>query len=322
MKRWVASSFAWAVVCFAIALPWTITGRAVDFVPFVCLLIAGFLCGISVLRALSRAKSQRAAFWLHLELAIAFVVLGVLLVPRLSEISEQLLTVLPEAVVSLLWACFMMSITGVGIIWLGLLSRVTAMVTSRSGPDPEPPQWESVGPGARIAFTAVVMTRSAYLVLVSCAGLVGAAVCVSVFVLAEPIVGRWGPKLLLLVFGICIGVPIYFAVRGVLRSRSRACTVTFARGRIIVTAGERRIDNALGDLDALVWHESGEAARIELRSGATELTLLVGVARQARGVRAALPPLSRRVRAELAEAGLPDPISSSGSRSDGRRGTA
>lgn len=336
MKRVVGSPLTWALAAFAAALPWTLTGNGADLVPMLCLLVSGFFAGLVVMRLLARIPSDRAALWTHVGVAAGFALYGALVVPRYSAAMDWLEHWLPRPVVTLLMAVGMAAVTAAGVVWITLLGRLLAAIPSGRASSLPAPEWEGLSSGARADFSAVPMTRRAFLWIASGCTLLALAAAVVVFVLVEPVVSRWSPRLLLLAFGSCLLLPVYLAGRGYLRARTRACSVVCARGRIELSVGAARsmahgasrgmargVDSGpdhfaaqraapegprlvvpFRDLDALTWCAVGDAARIELRWGGQQRSLLVGIAKHLPGKRAALPELSKRVRAELRAAGL------------------
>lgn len=324
MKRVVGSPLTWALAAFVAALPWTLAGNGADLIPLLCLLASGFFAGLVVMRLLARIPSERAALWAHVGVAAGFVLYGALVVPRYSEAMNWLELWLPRPVVTLLMAVGMAAVTAAGVVWVTLLGRLLAAIPSGRANSLPAPEWEGLSSGARADFSAVPMTRRAFLWIASGCTLLALAAAVVVFVLVEPVVSRWSPRLLLLAFGSCLLFPVYLAGRGYLRARTRDCSVVCARGRIELSigaaraagraAGRRAAQSAapegtrlvvpFRDLDALAWCAVGDAARIELRWGGQQRSLLVGIAKPLPGKRAALPELSKRVRAELRAAGL------------------
>ena len=326
MRRLFGSPLFWAIACFGFALPWVLAGNTADFFPVVCLLVSGFFAGLVAMRLLARIPSRRAGLAAHIGLAGALALYGVLFVPRIGEATAWLRSVLPDPLVSLAWALWFTSITLTAVVWLTLLGRVLAALPGGRASDLPAPVWVGSEDGAQTEFTAVEMSRHAYLAtVVACAAAV-LGVGVAVFIAAEPLVSRLSPKLLLLAFGVLLMLPVYLAARAYFRARTRAWRVTFTEGRMRIAElqptregaardwlpvetdqGEDRVAEwtvAFADIDSLVWCEAGEAARIEVRSRRGDRTLLVGVAKPLAGKRAALPGLSRRVRAELGDAGL------------------
>lgn len=344
MKRVVGSPLTWALAAFVAALPWTLAGNGADLIPLLCLLASGFFAGLVVMRLLARIPSERAALWAHVGVAAGFVLYGALVVPRYSEAMNGLELWLPRPVVTLLMAVGMAAVTAAGVVWVTLLGRLLAAIPSGRANSLPAPEWEGLSSGARADFSAVPMTRRAFLWIASGCTLLALAAAVVVFVLVEPVVSRWSPRLLLLAFGSCLLFPVYLAGRGYLRARTRDCSVVCARGGIELSIGagrrlahgtSRSMAHGTGrgmargadrgpdhfaapraapegtrlvvpfrDLDALTWCAVGDAARIELRWGGQQRSLLVGIAKPLPGKRAALPELSKRVRAELRAAGL------------------
>lgn len=322
MKLVLGSPVFWAVACFAAALPWILTGSAVDFLPFVCLLVAGFFAGLLVMRALARIPSRRAGLWAHVGVSAALALFGALFAPRLGDVMAWLRQALPEPAVSLVWSLWVPTLTLTGVVWLTLLGRATAALPGGRAADLPAAVWVGTPEGAQTEFTAVEMTRRAYLWIVTACALAVIAVAVAIFVAAEPVASRLSPKLLLLDLGLGVALPVFLVARAYFRARSRVWRVTFKAGRMRIAelppspapaAGDgtpggaapiTTLSTAFTDIESFTWSATGEAARIEVRSRRGECSLLVGVAKPLAGKRAALPDLSRRVRAELTEAGL------------------
>ena len=304
MTRALRSPLCWAILAFAVAVPWALVGDGTAFGPVVSGLLAGFFLAYAVLGASRRLLPPRADLVLHPALAAALGLVGVFVVPELPRIMDWLRGWAPQPVVAVAPVFGMALVSFAGVVWLLLLARAVAAIPSRDRRELPAPGWEALARGAEARFTAVPMTRRAYGWVLVAVGAVLVIALGAVFVFAEPVLWWWAPKLVLLVLGIGIVLPIVLVARAALRARGREYRVAFVGERIELRAPDERIVLPLRALDELVWCASGDGARLELRAGERRISLLVGIARPLPGLLAGLPPLSRRVRAALAEAGL------------------
>ncbi|GAA1615199.1 hypothetical protein [Leucobacter chromiireducens] len=332
-----SSAGGWALITGAVAVLWALLGDGTAFGPMVFALVAGFFLGYVVLGAFRRGLSARADLLLHILLAALLGLVGMFIVPRLAEIMPWLRSWAPQPVLALVPVVGMVVVSFTAVVWLLLLSRAVAAIPNRDPRDRPAPEWEvRTSSGTEAWVTAVPMTRRAYGWVVALVGVLIGLALWAVFALGSPKIWWWPPKLVLLALGIGIALPIVLAARAALRARTRQCRVEFAGSRVTLWVAARpgawrgeefasasasasasssanadasantveRTSFAFRELDEFVWCATGDGARLELRSGERHTSLLVGIARPRPGLSAALPPLSRRVRAELAEAGL------------------
>lgn len=288
MRRVLAEPLLWGAVCFAAAAIWGGDG----FFPFLLLLIAGWCAGHAIVRALWRIRSARTRLIAHLAVSIAFVVAGLVVVPRWGEFLDPL----PPAAQMAAYLLGMASLTMVGWVWLALFGLITSFVTGR-GETRVVPEWQQDG-GLVLRLAAVPAPLRQLTNATVVAGIGGVATLALALVVWMPLLNG-GPKLLVLLFG-AIALPLYEWRKRPLRAQTRPCEV-----RILTRA--LRVDDhdfAYRDIDELVWCAKGEQARVEIAGDGIRRCLLVGIARQEPGVAAELPPLSGRFRHLLATNGL------------------
>lgn len=269
------------------------------FFPFLLTLLAGWLCAFWFV---GRTLDPRWGSWgpaSHVGAAVA-------LVPVLWVTVEVLPEVIPRGPAAAAFGLLAMGVApAAGWVWITLLSRITGWMRRRdSRAAPAPPEWTSDGEGAVVRFAAVPLRlRTLSLVI---AGVTTAAglVAVVAIIAANDLAERVGPRLLIIAFGIILGLPVYVALLSVLRRQTVECAVRFVRDRLRLEVGATTHEWRLRDIDLLGWRTDSDYARVVVRSGGEDVSVIVGIARQRSGVAAGLPELSGRMTAVLAGAGL------------------
>ena len=99
----------WAVLCFALAMPWYLAENALELLPFLLTLVGGWLCGFSFVQFTRRMTSSRRGAIVHAVGAAAF---GLILVWLVSN-GKAVLVDLPEPVKSVIWPLMLGLIPGV-----------------------------------------------------------------------------------------------------------------------------------------------------------------------------------------------------------------
>ena len=301
-RRVVASPWLWAGVLLAGALPWYLVGDGLEFVPFLLGLVGGWLCGFGFVNATFRMSPPRRGAVVH--------VVGAVLAGALLWFSTQLwpglAPALPTWARSTLFLLQMASIPAAGWIWLALLSRITSLARRPARAAPAPPGWEEDYDGSVVRFTAVPMRlRTLTLQIVALVAL-GGAVCVVLLVVFDDLAMSLGPRILVIILGVAVALPLYGLLRLRNAGRSVDCSVAFGKKRMRVSVRESIHDLEYRRLDELIWVKGTDYARVEVveAGGVERVSLMIGVARQPPGVAAGLPPLSRRIVRTLEAAGL------------------
>lgn len=302
-RRLVGSPLAWAALCLALAVPWALAGQAMELIPYLLMLVGGWLCGFSFVNATFRMTPVRRGVAVH----VIGAVVSAALVVSAVEYGGPLLANAPEwARISLVIVQFA-AIPAAGWIWLGLIGRVSAAVgTSKATPAPAAPEWVRAehGHGSEVRFSAVpiamrTLTTAIVVIVVVMGGLAGLAL-----VAAGDLVYALGARLTIIVIGVVFALPAYFAFLTVVRRRTVSCTVGFGNDRLWLRTGPTTTIVAFRDLEQLVWRRSSDAARVEVRGAGVDVSLVTGLAKPAPGATAELPALPRRVLGRLQDEGF------------------
>ncbi|MDQ1128714.1 hypothetical protein [Microbacterium sp. SORGH_AS_0888] len=297
--RVVRHPLSWAAVCAtgaAILAP----GLGLDLPVYLLILASGFLCGYWFVGLTLRDARPRRGLLVH-------VIVAVLLVPLFVLLVEVMPGLLPRGAPRTALAFVSMGVVpAAGWIWLGLISRVTGWVRSRERRVVQATaEWEHEAGVAIVHVGAVRLSMRALALGIAVAIALGGSMAVVVLIAVDDIVTRWfSPQLAVVLFGGAIALPVYGVLAALVRRRTSPCTIAFDRGVLRITVGGERRELAFRDIRLLRWRQTSEYARLEVRVASRSETLLIGMARQAPGVAAALPPLPRRVEAELVRSGL------------------
>lgn len=196
-----------------------------------------------------------------------------------------------------------------GWIWLGLLSRLTDLIGRRDAkkrPPPAAPEWEREegGDGSGVEFSALdLRMRKLTLVIVGVVLVVGVAVT-ALLIAFDDTVMRLGARLVIILMGAVVGLPVYLLLRGALRRRTLSCSVAFGNDELRIHAGTAMHRIPFHQLQHLVWRTRSDYARIEVRGAGVDLSLIAGLAAPPQGRTSELPALPRRVFRRLELAGL------------------
>ncbi|MGS0563229.1 hypothetical protein [Microbacterium aurugineum] len=304
-RKLVRNPLLWGAVLLLAAIGFTLAGDDLSFFPFLLMLVGGWCFGFAFVNVTFDMVPARNGVIFHV---IVAVVLGALAV-SVIEFGEDLLDLFPDTVRAVAVVLQMAAIPAVGWIWLGLLSRVTALFTRRDGkkrPLPVPPDWEREegGDGSIVRFPAIELRMrtlpQAIVAIVVVFGHLGVVALIAL----DDIAMRMGPRIAVILLGIVIGLPVYLAFTAILRRRTEACTVAFGNEELRVRVGATLHTTPFRDLEYLRWRTRSEYARIEVRGAGTDLSLVAGLAKPPRGLSAELPALPKRVYRRLELAGL------------------
>jgi hypothetical protein len=289
----------WALVCGALAVPGYLGGR-LELLPFLFTLVGGWLCGFAFVNATLRIPGRRG-----LVVHVVGAVGAGLLLWLLAEGVPALLAPKPNPARALLAVLQMAAVPAAGWVWLGLISRLTAMIGARDAAKaPQAPQWEPAERGSIARFRGVPLTTRALAFWCVLTAAVVAILVMVVVIASGGTILNVGPKVFLLLYVAVPGLPAYLLMSWLLRRRAVDCAVRFDadRLRVEVDGAEQRI--RYRELERLVWRAEGDFARIEARGSGVEAAIIAGIARKPGGTPAALPTLSRRVVRLLEDAGL------------------
>lgn len=304
-RQLVRNPLLWGAMLLLAAIGFTVAGDDLSFFPFLLMLVGGWCFGFAFVNATLGMVPARNGAILHLAVG---VVLGAL-VAVVIEFGGDLLEPLPDAVRGVVVVLQLAAIPAVGWIWLGLISRVTDLLSRRDAkkrPPPVTPEWEreESGDGSVVRFPAIELRMrtltQAIVAIVVVVGLFGVALLIGL----DDIVMQMGPRIAILLLGIVIGLPVYLLFTAILRRRTQACAVAFGNDELRVRVGTELHTIPFRDLEVLRWRRRSDYARIEVRGAGADLSLVAGIAKPPRGFSAELPALPRRVFRRLELAGL------------------
>ncbi|MFK3678447.1 hypothetical protein ACI2IP_12010 [Microbacterium sp. NPDC090218] len=301
----VRSPLIWGAVLLLAAIGFTLAGDDLSFFPFLLMLVGGWCFGFAFVNATTGTVPARKGAVLHVAVA---VVLGAL-VASVIEFGGDLLESFPDAVRGVVVVLQMAAIPAVGWIWLGLISRVTDLISRRDAKKRPPsvtPGWErdESGDGSIVRFPGIELRMrtltQAIVVIVVVVGLFGVALLIAL----DDIVIRMGPRIAIVLMGIVVGLPVYFVFTAILRRRTAQCAVAFGNDELRVRVGDVLHRIPFRELEFLRWRSRSEYARIEVRGAGADLSLFAGLAKPPRGFSAELPDPPRRVYRRLELAGF------------------
>lgn len=299
----VLNSLTWGFVLLAAATALTLGTGDLDILQLLLMLVGGWCFGFAFVNTTMRMP--RNGVVLHIAVA---VVLGALMA-FITEYGGWPIEMLPEAVRGVLVVLWMAAIPATGWIWLGLLGRVTDALTRRerkNAPIRFAPEWErdERGDGSFVRFPAVEL-RLRHLTI----AIVGIVVVVGLLELAiliafDDIVLNLGPRMLIIVIGLVLGLPAYLVLTAVLRRRTEQCAIAFGDDEVRIDVGGAASVIRFSDLEHLRWRGRSDYARVEIRAAGIDLSLFTGIAKAPAGRTSELPPLPRRVFRRFELAGL------------------
>jgi hypothetical protein len=304
-RKLVRNPLVWGALLLAGAIVAMLAGDDLSFFPFLLILIGGWCFGFAFVNATLRMTPSRNGAFLHaavailLGAAIAFVV----------EFGTDLLAPFPEQIRAIAVVLQLAAIPAAGWIWLGLLSRITDALTRREAkrrPVPVTPEWDrdESGDGSHVRFPGIPLRMrvltGAIISIVVVFGLGGTLLVIAF----DDIVLRLGARLVIILVGILIALPVYLVFTAVLRRRTEACMVAFGNDELRLTVGHHTDVIPFRDLEHLLWRTRSDYARIEVRGASVDRSVIAGLAKPPAGRTAELPVLPRRVFRRLELAGM------------------
>ncbi|MFF2494090.1 hypothetical protein [Agromyces sp. NPDC058064] len=309
-RRLVGSPLIWAAVCLALTVPWFLAGQGMEFVPYLLMLVGGWLCGFAFVNATLSMTPARTGAVVHVlgaVIAAAFVWFAVDVAPALLEAA-------PEWVAAGFVILQFAAIPASAWIWLGLISRATAAIGARDArraagrPARVTPEWERAthGRGSAVRFAAVPLRMSTLTGIIIAITLVGGILCTVALIAVDDVVMNLGPRFAIVFVGVFIALPAYLLFRRRMRARTVDSVVEFGDDELRLVIGADAAVQRLPyrDLELLVWRARSDYARLEVRGSGLDVSLVAGVAAPRDGFTAELPPLSRRVIGRLQDLGL------------------
>lgn len=304
-RKLIRNPLLWGALLLLGAIVATLAGDDLSFFPMLLMLVGGWFFGFAFVNATLRMTPPRNGAYLHIGVA---VVLGAT-VAFVVEYGSELLEPLPEWVSGVAVVLQIAAIPATGWIWLGLLSRVTDALTRRERrkhPLPTTVEWEreESGDGSSVRINGIPLRMKvltgAIVVIVIVFGLFGTLLLIAF----DDFVMRLGPRLMIIVVGALIALPVYLVFTAVLRRRMVACVIAFGNDELRVQVGDADHVVPFRDLEFLLWRSRGDYARIEVRGAGVDLSVAAGLAKPPAGRTAELPDLPRRVFRRLELAGL------------------
>lgn len=298
------SPLAWAAVCFVLTVPWFVAGQGMEFVPYLLMLVGGWLCGFSFVNLTFRMTPERHGVIVHvIGAVVAWAFLWVAI-----DLGRPLLETAPEPLKIAFMIVQFAAIPAAGWIWLGLIHRITWAVgrPSKKRPARVAPEWvrAETGRGSEVRFTAVPMTmRALTTAIVLIVVVVGAVAVVALIAVTEHIV-QLGPRFAVFLVGVVFALPAYVISMAIVRRRTLDCTIGFGDDRLWLRTGESTTVVKFDDLEELVWRCKSDYARIELHGAGLDISLMTGVAKSRPGFTGELPALPKRVLGRLADLGF------------------
>lgn len=110
--------------------------------------------------------------------------------------------------------------------------------------------------------------------------------------------------LLVFLSGTVIALPAYFTLTALLKRKTVTCSVEFAPDHVQIDDDTDIIRLGLADLDRFLWRCESDYARLEVRGGGHDISLITGIARVPPTVLPELPKLPDEIACRLAAVGL------------------
>ncbi|MCC9067764.1 hypothetical protein [Arthrobacter cryoconiti] len=302
-RRLLRQPLLWAALCVGLALPWYFTENALELPPFLLTLVGGWLCGFAFVNFTFAMKNVKYGLLVHL---VGAAIFGLIL--RLGTlVSGSMRAHLPQPVLALSYLVILGSIPAAGWVWLGLLSRVTSarwFVPRKEKPVRIAPAWEFRTTHRFIRFSAIRMPLRTLGWIIAAVVVVLGSVTTITLIATDLIRYISSGTLFVFLFGTAIALPAYFILTTLLKRKTVTCTVEFAPDHMQIDAGTEIIRLGLADLDRFLWRCESDYARLEVRGGGHDISLITGIARVPSTVLPELPKLPGEIARRLAAAGL------------------
>ncbi|GAB3148671.1 hypothetical protein GCM10027058_09590 [Microbacterium neimengense] len=286
LRRIALNPLIWAAACGVAALPGYLTDGGLF--SYLMTIIAGALCGMWFVNLTGRLPHPTGAI-VHLLVSIA-------LAPAIYASIELLPPLFAPGAPQAIYAGLLLALPpAAGWVWLTLLNRVITFLPGKTRSQPRQPlAWENDGDAVVIRFRAIPMRMRELTAWMVATIVATGAVVTTALIMFSTIVERLGPRMLILALGALFAFPAYLIVTALLRRRSVEASVRVSRDRMWITAGGTTRALRLSEIERLRWGTKSDYARLEVTAPGVDLTLLVGIAKQADGVASELPPLPAR----------------------------
>lgn len=304
-RRLLGNPLVWATVLLATAWGLTWGGDDLGFWSFLCMILGGWCVGVAVVSATDAMRPARIGLAVHAGVAVVLGLGMSVLVMHAGEV----LSGLPTPVRAVLLVLQIAAAPAVCWIWLGLLARLIAPLGRRraiSTATAVAPEWarDPGGDGSGIEIRAIPIRMRVIAAAIVGVVLVLAAAGTALLIAVDDAVMRMGPRLAIIAIGVLVGLPAYLVLTAILRRRTITCAVTFGRDELRLRIGDEWRVIPYRDLRELVWRTRSDYARVEVRGGGVDVSLVVGLAKPSPGRTAELPELPRRVLRRLQQEGM------------------
>jgi hypothetical protein len=300
--RVLGNPWLWAALLLGASVPLVIADPQIGFVAFVLAVVGGCLCGAGFVGATLRIRRRGLGALAH---GIGAVLAGVLLWAMVS-FGAGLADVLNDPARAAFAVAQFASAPAAGWIWITLIGRVSALVSSRAQQvaPPAGPAWEHEGKESLLRFPAVPLRMRTLGLAIAAVVVVFGGIAATLLILTGDLAERLGPRLVIIVVGAGLALPGYLLLKALLHRRTVACEAWIGPERLRVRAGATALDASFHEIDLLRWRCDGDYARLEVRSGGRELSLVAGMARVPKGTAPTIPPLPAIITRRLEASGL------------------
>ncbi|WP_217181882.1 hypothetical protein [Streptomyces sp. AC495_CC817] len=302
-RRLVFSLTLWGVLLLATAVGLALGGSDLDIWHFILIIVGGWCLGAAFVNL--TVRMPRDGVVLHVAGAVVIAAIMVFL----TEYGRRLVPIVGEQLATVAFVVQLAAVPAAAWIWIGLLSRITDAILRRDrrrGGERVTPEWErdERGDGSFVRFPGIeVRMRDVTLAIIGIV-LAAGAVGVALMIWFDGVVMRLGPRMSIVLVGLVLGLPAYFALTAVLRRHTAACTLAFGNDEVRIKVDEASFVIRHRDLEYLRWRQKSDYARVEVRGGGVDLSLFTGLAKPPPGRTAELPPIPRRVFRRLELAGF------------------
>lgn len=301
-RRILGNPWLWAAVLLGAAVPLVIADPQIGFGAYLLAVVGGWLCGVGFVRATLRMRRPGIGVLAH---AVGAVLAGVLLWAMVS-LGPVIAGGLDEPGRAALAVAQFASAPAAGWIWITLIGRVAALVSSRAPRVAPPigPAWEHEGKESLLQFPAVPLRMRTLGLAIAAVVVVFGGIAATLLILTGDLAERLGPRLVIIVVGAGLALPGYLLLKALLHRRTVDCELRIGPERLRVRAGAMALDASFHEIDLLRWRCDGDYARLEVHCGGRELSLVAGIARVPKGTAPTLPLLPAIITRRLEAGGL------------------
>lgn len=312
-QRIGAHPLFWALVCFAVALPWILTGSGDLFIPFILALIGGWLCAHTFVRFTFNMAKPWHGFLAHTLAAAIFGALMWWAISSGSDWPKQL----PHPAREIVYFVQIAAAPGVTWLLISLLSRIMSIPRPRlsarkSATTRTAPMWEQNKNGTLVRFPAIRMKLSTLSWIIAGVVTVMGALVVVFLINFDWLMQFGSAQLIIIVVGLIFALPAYAALKFALGRRTVACQVLFGEDQVKFDAGNQTTVLKYASIQELTWRTNSDYAGIvavPTKGTKRHISLITGMAKVPKNSLPELPPLAKRTMQRLAAAGLEQQVS-------------